>query len=124
MPYCRQANIWPKANIYLWHKATYAVAMTQDTPSRSLDKVIVRLPDGMRDRIREAAEKNNRSMNAEIVSRLDNSFMQEFWDAKAPLQLAKERSLQEDAIQKIIEQTVLQLSDVLGLDKSKLNLKK
>ena len=98
--------------------------MTQDTPSRSLDKVIVRLPDGMRDRIREAAEKNNRSMNAEIVSRLDNSFMQEFWDAKAPLQLAKERSLQEDAIQKIIEQTVLQLSDVLGLDKSKLNLKK
>ncbi|RBO91025.1 Arc family DNA-binding protein [Pseudochrobactrum asaccharolyticum] len=98
--------------------------MTQDTPSRSLDKVIVRLPDGMRDRIREAAEKNNRSMNAEIVSRLDNSFIQEFWDAKAPFQLAKERSLQEDAIQQIIEQTVLQLSDVLGLDKSKLNLKK
>lgn len=74
MPYCRQANIWPKANIYLWHKATYDVYMTQDTPSRSLDKVIVRLPDGMRDRIREAAEKNNRSMNAEIVSRLEVSF--------------------------------------------------
>lgn len=74
MPYCRQAHIWPKANIYLWHKATYDVAMTQDTPSRSLDKVIVRLPDGMRDRIREAAEKNNRSMNAEIVSRLEASF--------------------------------------------------
>ncbi|RBO89670.1 Arc family DNA-binding protein [Pseudochrobactrum asaccharolyticum] len=48
--------------------------MTQDTPSRSLDKVIVRLPDGMRDRIREAAENNNRSMNAEIVSRLEASF--------------------------------------------------
>lgn len=47
--------------------------MTQDTPSRSLDKVIVRLPDGMRDRIREAAENNNRSMNAEIVARLDAS---------------------------------------------------
>lgn len=73
MPYYRQANIWPKANIYLWHKATYDIDMTQDTPSRSLDKVIVRLPDGMRDRIREAAEKNNRSMNAEIVSRLEAS---------------------------------------------------
>lgn len=47
--------------------------MTQDTPSRSLDKVIVRLPDGMRDRIREAAENNNRSMNAEIVDRLEFS---------------------------------------------------
>lgn len=74
VPYCRQASIWPKANIYLWHKATYDAAMTQDTPSRSLDKVIVRLPDGMRERIREVAEKNNRSMNAEIVARLDQSF--------------------------------------------------
>lgn len=48
--------------------------MTQDTPSRSLDKVIVRLPDGMRDRIREAAEHNNRSMNAEIVSTLEEKY--------------------------------------------------
>ncbi|MBX8827998.1 Arc family DNA-binding protein, partial [Ochrobactrum sp. SFR4] len=44
--------------------------MTQDTPSRSLDKVIVRLPDGMRDQIKAHAEANNRSMNAEIVSLL------------------------------------------------------
>ena len=42
--------------------------------SRTLDKFVVRLPDGMRDRIAEAAEANNRSMNAEIVARLEASF--------------------------------------------------
>lgn len=43
-------------------------------PSELSDKFMLRLPDGMRDRIREAAEKNNRSMNSEIVSRLEDSF--------------------------------------------------
>lgn len=35
---------------------------------------MVRLPDGMRDQIAEAAKANNRSMNAEIVARLVKSF--------------------------------------------------
>lgn len=43
-------------------------------PSRDSDKYIVRLPDGMRDRIAEAATENQRSMNAEIVARLQASF--------------------------------------------------
>jgi uncharacterized membrane protein YccC len=43
-------------------------------PSQIADKYIVRLPDGMRDRIAEAAKANNRSMNAEIVARLEASF--------------------------------------------------
>lgn len=38
------------------------------------DKFIVRLPEGMRDRISEAARANNRSMNAEIVARLQQTF--------------------------------------------------
>jgi hypothetical protein len=42
--------------------------------SQELDKVIVRLPDGMRDRLKAAAKKGNRTMNAEIVSRLEFSF--------------------------------------------------
>lgn len=32
---------------------------------------MIRLPDGMRDRIRAVAERNNRSMNAEIVATLE-----------------------------------------------------
>lgn len=43
-------------------------------PSQSQDRFIVRLPDGMRERIAEEAKKNNRSMNAEIVSRLEQTF--------------------------------------------------
>jgi hypothetical protein len=38
--------------------------------ARLADKFIVRLPDGMRDEIKEASLKNRRSMNSEIVARL------------------------------------------------------
>lgn len=41
------------------------------TPVRAQDKVMLRLPDGMRDRIKSLASKNNRSMNAEIVAQLE-----------------------------------------------------
>lgn len=37
------------------------------------EQYIVRLPDGMRDRIKEEAERNQRSMNAEIVFHLRNA---------------------------------------------------
>lgn len=40
--------------------------------NRESDRFMLRLPDGMRDRIKAAAEANNRSMNAEIVARLSN----------------------------------------------------
>lgn len=46
----------------------------QDTESRHADKYIVRFPDGMRDQLKEAAKANNRTMNAEIVARLQESF--------------------------------------------------
>lgn len=42
-------------------------------PSKQLDQFVLRLPDGMRDRIKAAAEANNRSMNAEIVARLERT---------------------------------------------------
>ncbi len=43
-------------------------------PSRSSDQFIVRLPDGLRDRIKTAADANNRSMNAEIVATLEAEY--------------------------------------------------
>jgi plasmid stability protein len=48
--------------------------MTTERKPQTQDKFILRLPDGMRDRIKVAAENNNRSMNAEIVARLEASF--------------------------------------------------
>ena len=43
-------------------------------PSKQLDQFVVRLPDGMRERIKAAADANNRSMNAEIVAALEEKY--------------------------------------------------
>lgn len=43
-------------------------------PSDAADKVLVRMPDGMRDRLKTEAKTNNRTMNAEIVARLLQTF--------------------------------------------------
>jgi len=47
--------------------------MTEKENRSLTDKFMLRLPDGMRERIKASADANNRSMNAEIVSRLDDS---------------------------------------------------
>ena len=41
--------------------------------SRTADKFVVRLPDGLRDKIFAVAGDNQRSMNGEIVYRLEQS---------------------------------------------------
>ncbi|MDD0837926.1 Arc family DNA-binding protein [Curvibacter sp. HBC61] len=43
-------------------------------PSEIQERFIVRLPDGMRDQIASEAKSNQRSMNAEIVHRLQQTF--------------------------------------------------
>jgi len=46
---------------------------------------MIRLPDGMRERIRDAAEKTGRSMNAEIVARIESTFqMDELFGEPSP----------------------------------------
>ena len=55
--------------------------MANEATGRESDKFMLRLPDGMRDRIAEAAKANNRSMNAEIVSRLEASLRYNTEDA-------------------------------------------
>jgi len=42
--------------------------------NRNSDKFMLRLPDGMRESIRQAADINGRSMNAEIVSTLEEEY--------------------------------------------------
>ncbi|WP_068951558.1 Arc family DNA-binding protein [Pararhizobium polonicum] len=43
-------------------------------PSEQADKYLLRMPEGMREQLKEAAKRNNRSMNAEIVARIEASF--------------------------------------------------
>lgn len=52
----------------------YDYGMTGTRRAQDADKFIVRFPDGMRDRIADAAKAANRTMNAEIVARLQASF--------------------------------------------------
>ncbi|MDK3020956.1 Arc family DNA-binding protein [Pseudodonghicola flavimaris] len=48
--------------------------MSEDQNRTLTDKFMLRLPDGMRGRIKAAAEANNRSMNAEIVATLEEKY--------------------------------------------------
>lgn len=45
--------------------------------SRTADKFVVRLPDGLRADIAVLAEGNDRSMNSEIINRLKRSITQD-----------------------------------------------
>lgn len=49
--------------------------------SRVADKFVVRLPGGMRERIADIARGNNRSMNSEIVYRLEESIDTDYSDS-------------------------------------------
>jgi len=44
------------------------------TPNDELDKFLLRMPDGLRARIKAAADTNNRSMNAEIITTLEREY--------------------------------------------------
>lgn len=48
--------------------------MSNLKPSRGSDQFALRMPDGMRERIKAVADANGRSMNAEIVSTLETVY--------------------------------------------------
>lgn len=87
----------------------------QQSESRELDKVIVRLPDGMRDKLKEAAAKNNRSMNAEIVDRLESSVV----NAKLidDYRLAEERLMEQARTEQELRKQITLLEDQIALMK-------
>jgi hypothetical protein len=59
--------------------------MREPYPSETKDRFMVRLPDGMREKIKAAADAANRTMNGEIVGRLEASFE----NAQQPLKWAR-----------------------------------
>lgn len=61
---------------YFYATVAHSLSGQQMTIStnRESDRFMLRLPDGMRDRIKVAAESNNRSMNAEIVATLEEKY--------------------------------------------------
>ena len=73
--------------------------MSSDFPSRGLDKFVLRLPDGMRDKIGVAARNNKRTMTAEIVQRLEASFS----STDEPLLVIKKNTSEADIIWELRE---------------------
>lgn len=49
------------------------MAVDLKKPNDELDKFLLRMPDGLREKIKRAAEQNSRSMNSEIVHMLESS---------------------------------------------------
>lgn len=62
--------------------------MAEDANRAWKDQYLLRMPDGLRDRIKRAAEANNRSMNAEIVAALTEKYPPPAVDMEEEAQLA------------------------------------
>ncbi|HEY0961172.1 MAG TPA: Arc family DNA-binding protein [Pseudomonadales bacterium] len=48
-----------------------------------IEKFVIRLPNGLRDRIRQLSEQNRRSMNSEIIMVLESHIRQQFMQQMA-----------------------------------------
>lgn len=48
-----------------------------------IEKFVIRLPNGLRDRIRQLSEQNRRSMNSEIIMVLESHIRQQFMQTMA-----------------------------------------
>lgn len=71
------------------------------TSSRDADKFVVRMPDGLREKISTLADENDRSMNSEIVNRLKRSITQD--------QLTEEQTKMINILLQRIDELELQL---------------
>jgi hypothetical protein len=63
-------------------------------PSEQQDRLIIRFPDGMRDRIAALAKANGRSMNAEVINMIEASLGQ----TKRPLPIVSENTAEADML--------------------------
>lgn len=83
-----------------------------ESQNRTLtEQFMLRLPDGMRDRIKAAAEANNRSMNAEIVATLETFYPEPSPDPLAEVERAFSRLSRRD--QEAMKEQFLKLMSVM-----------
>jgi hypothetical protein len=68
---------------------------------RGSDQFMVRMPPGMRSALADAAEGSGRSMNAEIVARLDASF-EEFLTLEGIVQISKRMNASVAALEGMV----------------------
>lgn len=80
------------------------MAARQTYPSDRADKILLRLPEGMRDVIATAARDNKRSMSAEVVKRLEFAFaaekeIQERTETTAKL-MERQRKISDEVLER------------------------
>lgn len=99
--------------------------MAEEQNRSWVDRYMLRLPDGMRDRIKTAAEANNRSMNAEIVATLEEKYpaptkpvrldMLEFflegYEAKLRRAMSENNNAEADRLRLVIETLQRDIAD-------------
>jgi hypothetical protein len=81
-----------------------------DFPSSKQDQFVLRFPDGLRDRVKAEADGNNRSMNAEIVARIEMA--ESLKGLLSDFELAKERILLQEAREANLEKQVKMLHGI------------
>lgn len=79
-------------------------------PSRGVDQFVLRFPNGIRERIREEAEQNGRSMNSEILDRLEASL-----EARETIQQLREEVSRLEGMNEALGRTVKAFVDHLSL---------
>jgi len=78
--------------------------------SRSHPQVNFRIPPELKEKLETAAKKNHRTITAELVARLENSFMVEGRSATEDSVLIGSSSVSRDVIEQIIKSTAEILS--------------
>lgn len=72
--------------------------------SRDSDKFMLRFPEGMRSHVSDAAERNHRSMNSEILARLERTFRWDEVDHQHPAELSAEIQQAAARIQELMRE--------------------
>lgn len=72
--------------------------------SRDSDKFMLRFPEGMRSHVSDAAERNHRSMNSEIIARLERTFRWDEVEHPHPAELSAEIQHAAARIQELIRE--------------------
>ncbi len=92
-------------------------------PSETKDRFMIRLPDGMREQIKTAADAANRTMNGEIIARLEASFQiasQSTTTMKAPLARLETNPLSsftsEERISALEQTMLILIANISDLD--------
>jgi len=89
-----------------------------DYPSAKQDQFVLRLPDGMREQIKEKAEANSRSMNAEIVAAIEAALEQPDLSAAQLRQMLDDERDMVTKVEEMLEKQFDLIFDYRGIVKT------